>query len=80
MSSQQPSPSDKSTSLSLDPEFLALLACPLCEERPPLRFVEAERLFYCDQCGHTYPLTDGLPDLRPTEAEIVRTNVPKKEN
>ena len=80
MSPQQPSSSDKPDSVSLDPEFLALLACPLCAERPPLRFDAAEQRFHCDRCGRVYPLTDGLPDLRPTEDEIAGTAVPKKEN
>jgi uncharacterized protein YbaR (Trm112 family) len=77
---QQPPSSDKPDSVPLDPEFLALLACPLCAERPPLRFEAAEQKFYCDRCGHVYPLTDGLPDLRPTEAEIAGIAVPEKEN
>ena len=79
MLSPQPS-SDKPSPASFDPEFLALLACPLCADRPLLRFEAAEQMFHCDRCGHAYPLTDGLPDLRPTEAEVVETAVPKKEN
>ena len=79
MSSPQPS-SDKPASALFDPEFLALLACPLCAERPPLRFDAASQVFHCDRCGHLYPLTDGLPDLRPTEAEIAGATAPKKEN
>lgn len=72
--------SNKPAPASFDPEFLALLACPLCAERPPLRFEAAEQVFHCVRCGHVYPLTDGLPDLRPTEAEIAGTALPKKEN
>ena len=80
--SSKPSPPNKPAAVSLDPEFLALLACPLCADRPPLRFDTAEQVFHCDRCGHVYPLTDGLPDLRPTESEIAGagTAAPKKEN
>jgi uncharacterized protein YbaR (Trm112 family) len=51
----------------LDPAFLALLCCPVCEERPPLRLAEDEKWLLCDRCGTAYPIIEeyGFPDLRP---------------
>ncbi len=56
---------------NLDPDFLALIACPRCANRPPLRFDEHPvPRFVCVQCSHIYPINDGLPDLRPNGEEI----------
>lgn len=48
-------------------EFLDLLACPRCDERPPLR-QEGDRLV-CTACGWRYKVVDGVPDLLPEDAE-----------
>lgn len=47
----------------IDPELLAILACPVCEERPPLK-VEGEFLV-CTLKGHAFRVTDGIPNLLP---------------
>lgn len=47
----------------LDPEFLALLRCPACEERPPVHLSSARDALGCERCGRRYPIVDGLPDL-----------------
>ncbi len=52
--------------MTLDPKFLAVLACPADDNRPPLR-QEGETLV-CDQCGRIYPIQDGIPILLPEEA------------
>lgn len=52
--------------MPLDPKFLAVLACPADDNRPPLR-QEGETLV-CDQCGRIYPIQDGIPILLPEEA------------
>lgn len=52
---------------ALDPALLALLACPACPGRPPLR-QEGDRLV-CDACGRRYPIVDGIPHLLPEAAE-----------
>jgi uncharacterized protein YbaR (Trm112 family) len=65
---------------TLDPEFVALLACPACDDRPPLRLTEvvpaggaAPRLV-CDRCGRAYPISpEGIPILLPEEAEMPAT-------
>lgn len=47
--------------------FLELLACPACDDRPPLR-QEGDRLV-CTKCGRRYPVVDGIPHLLVEEAE-----------
>jgi len=50
----------------LDPEFVAILACPACDNRPPLR-LDGPTLV-CDQCRRIYAIEDGYPNLIPEEA------------
>jgi uncharacterized protein YbaR (Trm112 family) len=50
----------------IDPDLLAILACPVCEERPPLE-VEGEFLV-CTLRGHGFRVTDGIPNLLPESA------------
>ena len=47
----------------LAPEFVALLACPACADRPPLRLEESAGRLHCDRCGRVYPIIDGIPEL-----------------
>jgi uncharacterized protein YbaR (Trm112 family) len=44
---------------SVSEELLFLLACPACEEHPPLQW-QAERLV-CKNCKRTFPIRDGIP-------------------
>ncbi|MCX7924688.1 MAG: hypothetical protein N2554_02630 [Fimbriimonadales bacterium] len=50
----------------LHPELLALLACPACEERPPLELHGA--YLVCFQCRRAYPIRDEIPVLLVEEA------------
>ena len=50
----------------IDPELLKILACPVCEERPPLR--EEGAFLICTLRGHAYQVIDGIPHLLPEEA------------
>jgi len=50
----------------LDPELVEILACPACDNRPPLR-LEGETLV-CDQCTRIYAIEDDIPNLLPEEA------------
>ncbi|MBS1704637.1 MAG: Trm112 family protein [Armatimonadetes bacterium] len=50
----------------MDPEFLAILACPRCDERPPL--TEEGDFLICSVCGFGYPVLDGIPHLLVEEA------------
>ena len=53
----------------LDPEFLALLCCPACDNRPPLRLSDTRDALVCDQCRRVYPIVDGLPNLIVEDAQ-----------
>ncbi len=50
----------------LAPELLALLACPACEERPPLR--QQANYLVCDRCQRAYPIREDIPVLLEEEA------------
>lgn len=50
----------------MDQTLLEILACPLCESRPPLR-LEGEYLI-CTVCGHGFPIVDDIPHLLPESA------------
>jgi len=51
----------------IDPELLKVLACPACEERPP---VERDGdAMVCTKCGRRYPIRDGIPVMLIDEAE-----------
>ena len=47
----------------MDPEFLAILACPLC--KGPLRAEEEPGELVCESCRKAYPVREGIPDLLP---------------
>ncbi len=47
-------------------ELLAILACPACDDRPPLK-LEGEFLV-CTKCGRKYPIVDDIPHLLVEEA------------
>ncbi|MFY9233232.1 MAG: Trm112 family protein [Fimbriimonadaceae bacterium] len=50
----------------IDPDLLAILACPLCDERPPLELLDHHLV--CTVCGSRYPIEDGIPRLLPEDA------------
>jgi uncharacterized protein YbaR (Trm112 family) len=54
--------------MTLDPELLKILACPACDDRPPLR-LDGETLV-CDKCRRVYPVREGIPILLVDEAAI----------
>lgn len=62
--------------MSIDPEFLALLACPECKAE--LRLVGEERLV-CTACRRSYPIKDGIPVLLVEEATIEEEPTPRTE-
>lgn len=55
----------------IDPEFLAILACPRCPSRPPL--MENEGQLVCSECGVSYKIVNGVPRLLPEDAEEEQT-------
>ncbi len=52
----------------LDPKFVETLACPACDDRPPLRL--AAETLVCDKCRRVYMIRDGIPILLPEEAVL----------
>lgn len=51
----------------IDPEFLAMLACPACHA--DLELTDDSRLV-CVQCRRSYPIRDGFPVLLLEEATL----------
>ncbi|MGH8928434.1 MAG: Trm112 family protein [Acidimicrobiia bacterium] len=52
----------------IDPDLLAIMVCPfdhgdLVEDEPASRLV-------CVACGRRYPVEDGIPMMRPEDAEL----------
>lgn len=45
----------------LSQQFLAVLACPKCDSRPPLE--QTEGFLVCTVCRYRYPVVDGIPHL-----------------
>jgi uncharacterized protein YbaR (Trm112 family) len=52
----------------LSKELIAVLACPACETRPPVRPNEDESELVCTECGRRYPVRDGIPVMLADEA------------
>lgn len=50
----------------MDQKLLDILACPACEDRPPVRIEDDELV--CDKCGRRYPVRDGIPVMLVDEA------------
>ncbi|QYK56577.1 MAG: hypothetical protein KF733_03635 [Fimbriimonadaceae bacterium] len=51
----------------IDPDLLAILACPRCDERPALA-LQGDRLV-CPVCHYRFRIEDGIPNLLAEEAE-----------
>ncbi|MDX1934666.1 MAG: hypothetical protein SFU56_18880 [Capsulimonadales bacterium] len=62
-----PLPEEPVTEKPLPSAFLALLGCPLCADRSPLRLSEDDQYLVCEGQGHRFPVDPefGFPDLRP---------------
>ena len=52
----------------INERLLELLACPACDDRPPVR-LEGDALV-CDQCRRVYPIRDGIPEMLVESATI----------
>lgn len=51
--------------MAIDPDFLAILACPACKSELVLK--DDDRLV-CVECRRAYPIRDGFPVLLIDEA------------
>lgn len=56
--------------MSVDPELLALLVCPLT--RTPLRYDEARAELVSEVAGLAYPIREGVPVMLVEEARPLR--------
>jgi uncharacterized protein len=61
----------------INPKLLEILACPACDDRPPVRLVDAG--LKCDQCGRIYPIKDGYPEML-VESATLGAEEPAAEN
>ena len=52
----------------IDPQLMDLLACPACDNRPPVR--QDGDTIVCDQCRRVYPIRDGIPEMLIESATI----------
>jgi uncharacterized protein YbaR (Trm112 family) len=53
--------------MSINKEFLELLACPLC--KGDLKLEESLSLLICEKCGVFYQVVDDVPILLPDSAK-----------
>jgi hypothetical protein len=54
--------------MPIDPEFLEILACPVCRESLAFREKEGKEQLVCKGCKRVYPIEDGIPVLLPSAA------------
>lgn len=59
----------------LDSAFIALLACPKCESRPPLR-QDSETALVCTVCASEFPIEEGIPNLLVEQSDPPTTTEP----
>lgn len=57
---------DDEGAMLIDPDLLKILACPNCDDRPPLSVVG--HYLVCGKCHNAYPVVDGIPQLTPEDA------------
>ena len=55
-------------SMAVDPELLAILACPHC--KTPVKLVKNGAALKCDTCKRVYPIKDDIPVMLIDEATI----------
>ncbi|MBX3118582.1 MAG: hypothetical protein KF784_05925 [Fimbriimonadaceae bacterium] len=60
----------------LNPDFVAILACPLEEGRPPL--VLESGMLVCKSCNKGFPILDGIPQLLPECAIDLSATTPEE--
>ena len=52
----------------IDQELLQILACPACDDRPPVE--QKGETLVCVKCKRAYPIKDGRPVMLIEEAVI----------
>lgn len=51
-------------------ELLDILACPACEERPPVHLSADKKYLVCEKCNRHYPIRDDIPVMLVDAATI----------
>ena len=54
--------------MTLDPQLLKILACPLCKE--DVKLTTDEKSLKCVKCHRVYPIKDDIPVMLIDEASI----------
>ena len=54
--------------MGVDPELLAILACPAC--RSPVKLLADGSGLQCGQCRRVYPIKDDIPVMLIDEATV----------
>lgn len=54
--------------MPIDPELLAILACPEC--KTPVKLVKDGTALKCETCRRVYPIKDDIPVMLVDEATI----------
>jgi uncharacterized protein len=54
--------------MAISPEFLKILACPLCKEA--VKLTSDEKSLKCDKCKRVYPIKDDIPVMMIDAAKI----------
>jgi uncharacterized protein len=54
--------------MPIDEKLLAILACPACDDRPPVKQQGDELV--CEKCKRCYPIQDGIPIMLVEKATI----------
>ena len=54
-------------------ELLDILACPACDDRPPVQLTDDEQYLACTKCGRKYPIREDIPVMLVDEAELPDT-------
>ena len=56
----------------IEQKFLEMLACPACDERPPVR--QVGQWIFCDQCHRAYPVREDIGPIMLIEEAIICNN------
>ncbi len=51
-------------------DLIDILACPACDERPPVRLSDDKSFLICDRCRRHYPIKEDIPVMLVDEAII----------
>ncbi len=54
--------------LPISKELLDILACPACDEKPPVTLSEDLQFLICSKCAKKYPVKNGIPVMLVEEA------------